>query len=272
MSLFWPTRCWLGRVRLKVDRGWPDLIRLFRSAASGGTIWPNSGNAWSISAYDWSIPSQLRPSPGHSSCRILRVSGLVWATFDRTQPIPWAFVGRVCPSPSRVWSDSGQLFPKLVELGPHLFVVRAAGDGAFGFRSVAVLAQAILAKTDAPVGALFVGPVAIAAMACAGVDRAGDLVVETNRRALQYICGASGCAFQGLSVAARRLRLPPRFSRRCSHLDAASALVRHISRAHSEEFLNDLMLEVDRLLAANGMVRMENVLAQDMAECVSTTQ
>lgn len=83
-------------------------------------------------------------------------------------------------------------------------------------------------------------------MACARVDRAADWVAETHRRALEYICGASVCKFHGLSVIARRLTLSPRIMRRCNYLDAASALVRHISRAHTEELPNDLVMEVDR--------------------------
>lgn len=61
---------------------------------------------------------------------------------------------------------------------------------------------------------------------------------------MQVIGCRTGEVFHGLVVACLRLRLNATLRRRWQHLDAAAALVRHVSRVHVETFVEDLSREL----------------------------
>ncbi len=66
---------------------------------------------------------------------------------------------------------------------------------------------------------------------------ASTLIAELHGDALRLLSDFAGTHFEGLSSAARRLRLSSRSARRCRELDAAFGLSRHITKASCAAFL-----------------------------------
>ena len=78
---------------------------------------------------------------------------------------------------------------------------------------------------------------------------ASDLIFNLHGIVLRYLSAASQLHFQGLRAAAGHLRWNGRLQRstckRLGRLDDALVVIRHITQESSDQFLRDLLLELD---------------------------
>lgn len=70
------------------------------------------------------------------------------------------------------------------------------------------------------------------------------LLLETHRRASAAVGAATGIAFAGLSVFARRAQISPNLRRKLVCLDATALMIRHASRPHVERLLEELSIQL----------------------------
>mmetsp|Transcript_114315 Transcript_114315/g.319455 ORF Transcript_114315/g.319455 Transcript_114315/m.319455 type:complete len:212 (+) Transcript_114315:73-708(+) len=72
------------------------------------------------------------------------------------------------------------------------------------------------------------------------MDETCSLLLEGHRRAMQLLCKATEHPYAGLSIAARKASLTSDLRRQLTRLDNTAAMIRHITRPHIEQMLQEL--------------------------------